>query len=200
MSPDKASLVCLGVISASRGLKGEVRIKSFTEDPDAISAYGPLCDKSGERTFDFKVIGLAKGQFIARIKGINDRSAADALRGTELYIKRDALPAPDEDVFYHRDLIGLLAKYIDGETVGTIRSVDDFGAGTLLEIETAEERGDLDAVVMVPFTRDAVPTVDIKARVVMIAPMPGILAPIDGEKDEDKERDEDEQDDDKKRG
>ena len=84
--------------------------------------------------------------------------------------------------------------------MGTIRSVDDFGAGTLLEIETAEERGDLDAVVMVPFTRDAVPTVDIKAGVVMIDPMPGILAPIDGEKDEDKERDEDELDDDKKRG
>ena len=196
MSKNKASLVCLGVISASRGLKGEVRIKSFTEDPDAISAYGPLCDKSGEQMFDFKVIGLAKGQFIARIKGVNDRSAADALRGTELYIKSDALPAPDEDEFYHRDLIGMVAKQISGETVGTIRGVDDYGAGTLLVIETAQERDDLDANVLVPFTRESVPTVDITAGVVVIDPMPGILAPIEGNEEIEGQEDEN----DKKRG
>ena len=175
MSPQKASLVCLGVISASRGLKGEVRIKSFTEDPNAICDYGPLSDKSGERLFDFDIIGFARGQLIARIKGIHDRSAADALKGTELYIERSALPKPEADEFYHLDLIGLKVTLKDGDTIGTVKNVEDFGAGTLLEVETALERDDLDAVIMVPFTREAVPEVNLEAGFVIIDPLPGLL-------------------------
>ena len=184
MSSQNARLVCLGVISGSRGLKGEVRIKSFTEDPKAISAYGPLSDKSGERQFEFKIVGSAKGQLIARIEGIHDRSAADTLRGTELYIERSALPEPEADEFYHQDLIGLRVTLTDGAVVGTVKSVGDYGAGTLLEIETALERDDLEAVIMVPFTREAVPEVDLDAGAIVINPQPGVLAPLEDDEDE----------------
>lgn len=193
MPAQHARLVCLGVISGSRGLKGEVRIKSFTEDPEAIGNYGPLSDKSGKQTFEFKVVGSAKGQLIARIDGVNDRSAADALKGTELYIERDALPAPEADEFYHQDLIGLRVKLKDGTAddgdIGTVKSVEDYGAGTLLEIETALERDDLIPVFMVPFTRDAVPDVDLEAGTVVIDPAPGILEKPEKGKDEELDED-----------
>ena len=177
MPAQNARLVCLGAITGSRGLKGEVRIKSFTADPDDIGAYGPLLDKEGKQTFEFKVVGSAKGQLIARIDGVNDRSAADALKGTELYIERSALPEPEDDEFYHQDLIGLRVRLKDGSDVGTVKSIEDYGAGTLLEIETAMERGDIAPVFMVPFTREAVPEVDLKAGLIVIDPPPGIMEP-----------------------
>ena len=106
-SPDPSQLVLLGTITSPRGIRGEVRIKSFTEVPSEIAAYNPLWDAKAERQFRIKVTGEAKGQVVARIKGVDDRNGAEALKGVGLFVPRDRLPAPDEDEFYHVDLIGL---------------------------------------------------------------------------------------------
>jgi 16S rRNA processing protein RimM len=177
--------VCLGIIVGARGLGGEVRIKSFTQDPAAIGAYGALEDKAGERRFALTVVGEAsgrntgrnKGQVIARLKGVSDRAAAEALKGTELYIPRAALPEAGNEEFYHLDLIGLRADLVRGGVLGTVRAVEDYGAGTLLEIETDPDAPTRDKYVMVPFTRRAVPEVDVAGGRVTIDPPPGLLEP-----------------------
>ena len=105
----KEDLVCVGVIGAAKGLKGEVRIKSFTSDPADIGAYGSLFDATGERSFLLRVVGMAKGQVIARIEGVGDRNAAEALKGTHLHVPRSALPETEDEEYYLADLIGLRA-------------------------------------------------------------------------------------------
>lgn len=151
----------LGVVTGSRGIRGEVKVKSFTEYPEDIASYGPLSDKTGEKMFHLKLVGVVKGQPVIKFKGVNDRNGADALKGQELYVERDKLPAPeDEDEFYHMDLIGLEAKTADGDKFGEILRVFDFGAGDMLEIRP-EGKG-AKAAILVPFTMDMVPTVDIK--------------------------------------
>ncbi len=166
----KEDLVCVGVIGAAKGLRGEVRIKSFTADPADIGAYGPLFDATGERTFLLRVTGMAKGQVVARIEGVADRDAAEAVKGIRLHVPRGALPETGDEEYYHADLIGLRADLTDGERLGTIRAIYDFSAGDVLEI--AQEDG---AVVMVPFTRAAVPEIDFAGGRVVIDPPPGLL-------------------------
>ena len=166
----KEALVCVGVVGAARGLKGEMRIKSFTADPADIGAYGPLFDATGERTFRVAVTGMAKGQVIARIEGVEDRDAARALKGVHLHVPRRVFPETDDEEYYHADLIGLRAELAGGERLGTIRAVYDFSAGDLLEI--AQENG---GVVMVPFTRAVVPEIDLDGGRVVIEPPPGLL-------------------------
>jgi len=164
-------LIQVGVITGVRGLQGEVRVKSFTQDPEALGAYGGLVTEAGE-AIDLTVTGRAKGVVTARIKGVADCDAAEALKGTELFVSRATLPQTDPDEFYYSDLIGLVADLKDGGTLGNIKAVHDYGAGVSLEVES-EKHGP----VMVPFTRDAVPEVDIEGGRVVIDPPPGLLEP-----------------------
>ncbi len=155
--------VRLGVIVAPHGLRGEVRIKCFTEDPNAIAAYGPLSDQHGSRRFELEIAAPHKGGVRARIKGCTDRDQADALRGVILFVDRDALPQPETDEFYHADLEGLRVERARGGTIGMIAAVHNFGAGDLLEIRRPDEQA-----LLIPFTREAVPEVDIEQGRIVI--------------------------------
>lgn len=165
-----AARVCVGTVTGARGLKGEVRIKSFTADPEAIAAYGPVSDKAGKRRFAIRVTGRIKGALIARLDGIDDRDAAEALKGTELYVQRSALPAPEAGTYYHADLVGLRVETADGSGLGIVKAVHNFGAGDVLELAGKHALG-----VMVPFTDAVVTAVDLNAGRIMIAPPPGLL-------------------------
>ena len=174
---DDGERLCVGVVTGARGLRGEVRIKSFTADPDAIVGYGPITDESGQRQFRLRIVGHHKDQLVVRIDGVADRDAADALNRTHLYVPRDALPAPEEDEYYHADLIGLAAEAPDGTPLGRVKAVHDFGAGELLEIRDADGHEAL-----VPFSRTVVPVVDLAGGRVVINAPPGLLdeRPADG--------------------
>ncbi|MDP6603499.1 MAG: ribosome maturation factor RimM [Rhodospirillales bacterium] len=168
-------LICVGILTGARGLRGEVRIKSFTGAVADIATYGPLTDGSGTREFRLAVSGLVKGHVVARIEGVDDRDAALALKGTRLFVARDALPEPPKDEYYHADLIGLSTVRKAGgggpdEAFGTVSAVHDFGAGDILEID----RGDGEKI-MVPFTRAAVPEVDLAGGRLIIDPPAGIV-------------------------
>ena len=166
--------VCMGVIGAPHGVRGAVRIKSFTDEPEAIAGYGALEDESGARRFTLHVVGAAKGDgmVIATLSGVVDRNRAEALRGLRLYAPRAALPATAEDEFYHADLVGLAAELEDGMPLGKVVAVHDFGAGDMIEI--AREAGQ---PVLVPFTRAAVPVIDLPGRRLVIDPPAGLLDP-----------------------
>ena len=171
MATSTEDRVCVGAIAGVRGLKGEVRIKSFTADPDGVAAYGPVTTEDGERSFGLKVTARAKGLLIARLDGVNDRTAAEGLKGTRLYVPRSALPKPGDGDFYHADLVGLAAETETGERLGTVKAVHNFGAGDILEIAAPEdgpEEGKED--LMVPFTLDTVPEVDLPGRRVGVVP------------------------------
>ena len=114
MSDTSQELIFVGAITGVRGLKGEVRIKSFTADPKAISSYGDVFEENGRKSYTIKITGQAKGQVLARLGGIADRTAAEALKGTRLYVPKSALPEPEEDEFYFDDLVGLRADLVDG--------------------------------------------------------------------------------------
>jgi len=122
--------ICVGIITGVHGIKGWVRVKSFTAAPEAIAAYGPLADDSGTRRIELELVGAGKGVLLARINGIDDRNAAERLKGLRLYVRRADLPPPDKDEFYQADLIGLSAERADGTRFGTVRAVS---AGTLYE-------------------------------------------------------------------
>ncbi|HVO14483.1 MAG TPA: ribosome maturation factor RimM, partial [Alphaproteobacteria bacterium] len=113
--------ICLGVIGAPRGVRGELRVKSYTADPEALAGYGPLTDVSGRRAFRLRVLDRKGDMLVARIDGVNDRDAAEALKGIRLYVARDALPAPEADEYYQADLLGLRAETRDGTALGTVR-------------------------------------------------------------------------------
>jgi 16S rRNA processing protein RimM len=164
--------VCLGVVGAPHGVRGAVRIKSFTAEPEAIARYGALEDESGQRHFTVRVTGNAKNVLIAELSGVADRDAAEAVRGLRLYAARAALPPTEEDEFYHADLEGLDAVRTDGDPVGRVIAVHDFGAGDMLEIARDEGQP-----ILVPFTRAAVPVVDIAGRRVVIDPPEGLFDP-----------------------
>lgn len=165
-----AARICLGIITGAHGIKGWVRVKSFTADPEAIAAYGPLQDEGGARRFEIEIVGAGKGVLLARIGGVADRNAAERLKGVRLYIRRADLPPPEDGEFYEADLIGLAALRADGSPLGVIRGVNDFGAGASLEIE--DEAGKM---VVVPFTAAAVPTVDVANKRVVVVPPAGLL-------------------------
>lgn len=163
--------VCVGMISGAHGVRGLVKVKPFTEDPEGVTSYGPLSDESGLRSFRLELLSQAKGQWLARIEGVSDRTGADALRGTRLYVGRDLLPEPEEDEFYHADLIGLRVESPDGEPFGIVRAVHDFGAGPLIEIDRRP------GAIMVPFTKATTPVVDLAAGRIVIDPPAGLLEP-----------------------
>jgi 16S rRNA processing protein RimM len=167
------TLVAVGRFGAAHGIKGEVRLKSYTEDPLAIAGYGPLGTRDG-RAFEIlsarPAAGTSPDMLIARVKGVSTREAAEALNNLELSVPRDRLPAADADEFYHADLIGLDATTVAGEAFGTVIAVRNFGAGDLLEI--APPRGE---TILIPFTRAAVPDVDITAGRLVVDPPVGLL-------------------------
>ncbi|MEO1198531.1 MAG: ribosome maturation factor RimM [Pseudomonadota bacterium] len=161
--------VVLGRIGAPHGVCGEVRVKSFTEDPLDLGAYGPLQTEAG-RTLTVETIRPAKSVVVVRFKEVKDRTDAETLTNQEISVDRSRLPEPDEDEFYLDDLVGLRAATVDGAVAGDIIAVQDFGAGDLLDI-----RLDNGETVFVPFTRAAVPQVDIAGRLVTIAPPAGLV-------------------------
>jgi len=165
--PDKDRLL-LGVVTSPRGIRGEVKVKTFTENPEDIVSYGSLENKDGTVHYDLSLVGFAKATPVVRIKGVNDRNKAESLKGLELYISRGKLPETDEeDAFYHADLIGLAAVEEAGDLFGTIARVFEFGAGDMLEI-IPEGKG-AKASVLVPFTKEMVPVVDLKAGKVTLS-------------------------------
>ena len=158
--------VLLGVVIGAQGIRGEVKVKTFTGDPEAIGDYGPLQDARGEKTFRLTVRRLSKGDVvIASIRGVDDRNTAEAMKGTELYLPRTALPAAEPGEFYYADLVGLQAVTTLGRMLGTVTAVHNYGAGDMLEVKTGSGRS-----AMVPFTDDAVPEVDIAAGRVTVEP------------------------------
>lgn len=167
--PDRK--VCIGVIAGPHGVNGLVRVKSFTADPEDVAAYGPVTDVAGARQFRLKLTGAARDMLIARIEGVKDRNAAEALRGVELYIDRDRLPQPGEDEFYHADLIGMPARSTDGSEIGTVTALYDYGAGDMIEIRLRKG-----GVELLPFNKAVVPQIDLDQGFVVIA----LPAEIDG--------------------
>lgn len=162
--------IFLGMITGAHGMHGAVRVRSFTAEPEDVASYGPLSDEAGTRSFALSVSRRTRGGIIARLAGIEDRDAAEALKGTGLYADRDALPELDEDEFYHADLVGLAVVLTDGRPLGRVRGLDNFGAGEVIEVETKEGKS-----LSLPFTRAAVPQIDLKAGRLTVDPPPGIV-------------------------
>ncbi len=161
---DEARRILVGVIGAAQGVKGEVRVKSFTGNPGAIGDYGPLMTEDGRRWFDIVSLRpLRNDMVVVRLAGIADRDAAAALTNTRLYVDGARLPPLGKDEFYQVDLIGLAAETEDGRTQGRVIAVENYGAGDLLEI--APPDGD---TFLVPFTKAFVPTIDFEGRRVLI--------------------------------
>jgi 16S rRNA processing protein RimM len=162
--------VCVGAIAGAFGIRGEVRLKSFCAEPGAIAGYGPLTTERG-RVFEVTLGRPVTNGIAARLSGVASREAAEALRGQRLYVDRDRLPALPEDEFYHADLIGLEVRDTGGTLLGTVRAVHDHGAGDLLEIHGPG----LKQTVLLPFTRTAVPTVDLASRRIVADPPEGLF-------------------------
>lgn len=167
----------MAVIGAAHGIKGELRVKTFTGDPLALADYGPLYAKDG-RAFEIAAIRPANEVVVVRFKGVADRNAAEALTGTELFVDRSALPDDgDEGEFYHADLVGLQVRDENGEPVGKVFAVQNYGGGDILEIQYQGRKG-----VLIPFTQAAVPVVDVSGGFVTIDTVAAGL--VDDEDDE----------------
>jgi len=166
-------------IGAAHGIRGEVKLWSFTDDPMAVANYGPLESEDGARRFEIEAARPGKDFLVARIAGISDRNAAEKLRNTDLFVPRDRLPPIEEvDTFYHADLVGLVAVSENGAALGTVIAIHNFGAGDLIEIAPAAGGEPL----LLPFTEDVVPTIDLKAgRIVVVPPISTSIPPLKGE-------------------
>jgi 16S rRNA processing protein RimM len=162
-----AAPICVARIGAAHGVRGAVKLWTFTEDPLAVKRYGPLSTKDGTRQFEVTSAREAKGHLVATLKDVTTRDAAERLNGIELYVARDKLPATDDDEYYHADLIGLAAVTTTGEPLGRVIAIHNFGAGDIIEI--APPRG---ATMLLPFSNAVVPTVDLAGGRVVIE-MPG---------------------------
>ena len=171
------TLVLLGRFGAPHGVRGDIRLQSFTADPLAIAGYAPLTDRSGERRFVLTTLRpQGKDMLVARVEGVRDRDAAQALTGVELFAPRENLPPPDEDEFYLADLEGLRAETRGGGLLGRVVGVRNFGAGDILEVAPPQGGETL----MFPFTRAVVPVVDIAGGRLVVEP-PEV---VEGESDE----------------
>lgn len=164
-------LICVGAVAGAFGVKGEVRLKSFTADPAALADYGPLTTEDSARSFTVTLDRPIKGGFAARLSGVSTKEQADALKGTRLYANRDQLPSLPDDEFYHADLIGLTVFDSGGVELGRVKSVLNHGAGDLLEIHGPGMK----TTVLLPFTRDAVPTVDLTTGRIIADPPDGLF-------------------------
>jgi 16S rRNA processing protein RimM len=158
-----AAPVCVARIGAAHGVRGAVKLWTFTEDPLAVKDYGPLMTKDGARQFEVTHVREAKDHLVATLKGIATRDDAERLNGLELYVPRDRLPETEEDEYYHADLIGLAAVSAADEPLGRVVAIHNFGAGDIIEIAPAKG-----ATMLLPFTNAVVPTVDLAGGRVII--------------------------------
>lgn len=164
--------VLLGVVAAPHGVRGLVRIRSYAEDPMDIAAYGELSDEAGTKTYRVEALSAVKGAVLARIEGVADRTAAEALRGLRLYVERTALPETGEREWYEADLIGLAAVGRDGRDWGKVMAFHDFGAGLTMEVSGGSASRQS---VMLPFTDEAVPEIDVPGGKIVVDPPAGVL-------------------------
>jgi 16S rRNA processing protein RimM len=160
MSPPQ---ICVARIGAAHGVRGAVKLWTFTEDPLAVKRYGPLVTKDGARHFEVTSAREAKGHLVATLKDVTTREAAERLNGVELFVAREKLPATDENEYYHADLIGLAAVTSTDEPLGRVVAIHNFGAGDIIEI--APPHG---ATMLLPFTNAVVPTVDLVGERVVV--------------------------------
>lgn len=167
MSADR---ICVAAVTGAFGVRGEVRLKSFCAEPEAVGDYGPLSSEDGKSIYEVRLTRPVKGGFAARLSGVGNKEQAEALRGTRLYAPRDALPALPDDEFYHADLIGLEVVDTGGQTLGRVKAVLNNGATDLLELHSAGRQGS----VLLPFTRDIVPTVDLTRGRIIADPPEGL--------------------------
>ena len=158
-----AAPICVARIGAPHGVRGAVKLWTFTEDPLAVRHYGPLLTKDGARQFEVTRVREAKGHLVATLKGIATREEAERLNGVELYVAREKLPATREDEYYHADLIGLAAVNAAGEPLGRVIAIHNFGAGDIIEVAPSDG-----ATMLLPFTNAVVPTVDLEGGRVVI--------------------------------
>jgi 16S rRNA processing protein RimM len=160
-----ADPVLLATVGGAHGVRGEVRVRSFTADPEDVGAYGPLTDARGNR---FTVVSarVQKNVVVVRFREVADRNAAELLNGRELFVDRSVLPEEGEDEFYQADLVGLDVRLTTGEVIGEILAFHDFGGGDILEIGDGEKPS-----VMIPFTEAAVPEVDLDLGFVLVEPV-----------------------------
>ncbi|MDO5630655.1 MAG: ribosome maturation factor RimM [Paracoccus sp. (in: a-proteobacteria)] len=155
--------ICIGAIAGAFGVKGEVRLKSFCANPPDIATYGPLTTEDGARSFTVRLTRPVTGGLGARLSGVTTREDAERLKGVTLWAARDALPSLPDDEFYHTDLIGLEVVDTGGRVLGRVRAIFDHGAGDILDIHGPYP-------MLIPFTRAAVPTVDLTARRIVADP------------------------------
>lgn len=163
--------ISVGAIAGSYGVRGELRIKSYTAVPEDIESYSPLSSEDGKRSYTLALVRPIKNGFVARITDVTTKEEADALRGTILYAQRDQLPSLPDDEFYHADLIGLAVYDTGGTLLGKVKTVQNHGADDLLELQLAGSS----ATVFLPFTKLAVPTVDLASGRIVADPPDGIL-------------------------
>lgn len=166
-----SELICVAAIAGAFGVRGEIRLKSFTADPEAIADYGPLCTEDSTQYFDVTIIRSVKNGFAARLSGVLTKEQADALKGVKLFAPRDCLPSLPDDEYYHADLIGIEVYDTGGTLLGKVKSVQNHGAGDLLELQGAG----LTSTVLLPFTLANIPTVDLGAGRIVADPPEGIL-------------------------
>ncbi len=167
------------MIAGAHGIRGQVRLRSFTDDPEAIFDYKPLMNEDDTREFKIEFKGVNKDCYITEIAGVKTRNESEALRGAKLYFERTKLPRPKKGQYYEADLIGLLAKDGQGKEYGKILGTHDYGAGPFLEIGASKKDS-----FMLPFTNACVPEVDVAAGFALIAPPDGWLDKEDEETEE----------------
>ncbi|MBI1774221.1 MAG: 16S rRNA processing protein RimM [Proteobacteria bacterium] len=166
----EAARLLVGEIVGAQGIGGLLRVRSFTQEPADLLAYGPVIAEPDGKPIELRLERVAKGGVvIARAPGVTDRNAAERLRGVKLFLERGQLPVAGEDEFYHADLIGLTVELASGERLGVVSAVQDFGAGALLEVRHAS------GSTLLPFTRAVVPAVDLALRRIVVEPPPGLL-------------------------
>lgn len=156
VKPGKA--ICVAMITTAHGVKGQVKVKSYTKNPEDFAKYGAVSD--GKKTFSVKVVGKIGDQFLVQLDTVKDRTAAEALRGVKLYVNRNVLPELAENEFYYADLIGLTAKTTDGKILGSVKAIHNFGAGDMLEIGESVE--------FLSFTKETVPEIDFEHKTLIV--------------------------------
>lgn len=166
-----SELICVGAIAGAFGVRGEVRLKSFCATPEDIADYAPLVTEDGAQSYTVALTRQIKSGFAARLSGVTTKEAADALKGTRLFAPRARLPSLPDDEYYHADLIGLAVRDTGGAFLGEVVSVQNHGASDLLEVRVQGQRD----TVLLPFTRSAVPTVDLSQRCLVADPPDGVF-------------------------
>jgi 16S rRNA processing protein RimM len=168
---DKLKLICVGAVAGAFGVRGEVRLKSFTSNPTDIANYAPLLTESGDKSFDLVITGRLKNGLAVRLSNVVNKEEADQLKGTKLFVPRDRFPMLPENEFYYSDLVGMIVYDTGGNEIGKVHAVLNNGAGDLLEINGEK----LKTSVIIPFTKEAVPTVDMESRRIVTDPPNGLL-------------------------